>query len=116
MGSLDIESLYIQKANCRLLQALVEKKGAAAERELLKYLSDVLTTLTVMTTVKLLSGHADDEQYLDEANDNFTVSLCVMACFLSEVTSFMRLQGSCSCCWQCAQRQWQHANRPCDVV
>lgn len=60
------------------VQKLVNAKGLEAERELLTYLNDLVSTLTVMTTVKLLSGHADDEQYLDEPNDNFTVGTTLL--------------------------------------
>jgi len=55
-------------------QALLEKSGDAQEAELLTYLCDFASTLQVMTTVKLLSGHADDEHTLNEPNSMITVS------------------------------------------
>jgi len=54
-------------------QALVEKVGDAQEDELLTYLCDFTNTLKVMTTVKLLSGHAEDEHTLNEPNSMITV-------------------------------------------
>eukprot|EP00878_Enallax_costatus_P027143 GHUV01029196.1.p2 GENE.GHUV01029196.1~~GHUV01029196.1.p2 ORF type:complete len:143 (-),score=51.83 GHUV01029196.1:1933-2361(-) len=53
-------------------KALVEKSSDAQEAEILTYLSDFTSTLKVMTTVKLLSSHADDEHTLDEPNAMIT--------------------------------------------
>lgn len=58
---------------CPALQALVDKTGDAQEGEFLTYLGDFTSTLKVMTTVKLLSSHADDEQTLNERNTMITV-------------------------------------------
>ena len=55
-------------------QALVDKSGDAQEGELLTYVADFTSTVQVMTTVQLLSSHADDEQTLDEPNTMITVS------------------------------------------
>eukprot|EP00775_Hariotina_reticulata_P007333 gene7333-7545_t len=59
-------------ASSPAFKALVDKTGDAQEGELLTYLCDFTSTLKVMTTVKLLSGHADDEQTLNEPNDMIT--------------------------------------------
>ena len=59
-----------------LPQALVDKSGDAQEGELLTYVADFTGTVRVMTTVQLLSSHADDEQTLDEPNTMITVSTC----------------------------------------
>jgi hypothetical protein len=56
------------------LQALVGSSGDKQEAELLTYLADFKSTLQVMTTVKLLSSHADDEHTLNEPNAMLTVS------------------------------------------
>jgi hypothetical protein len=52
----------------------VGSSGDAQEGELLSYLADFKSTLQVMTTVKLLSSHADDEHTLNEPNAMITVS------------------------------------------
>jgi hypothetical protein len=56
------------------VQDLVGKSGDAQEGELLSYLADFKSSLQVMTTVKLLSSHADDEHTLNEPNAMLTVS------------------------------------------
>jgi hypothetical protein len=55
------------------VQALVGASGDAQEGELLSYLADFTSALQVMTTVKLLSSHADDEHTLNEPNPMITV-------------------------------------------
>jgi hypothetical protein len=56
------------------MQALVGSSGDKQEGELLTYLVDFKSALQVMTTVKLLSSHADDEHTLNEPNAMLTVS------------------------------------------
>eukprot|EP00775_Hariotina_reticulata_P007328 gene7328-7540_t len=58
--------------NSPAYKALVDKTGDTQEGELLTYLCDFTSTLKVMTTVKLLSGHADDEHTLNEPNSMIT--------------------------------------------
>jgi len=53
-------------------KALVDKSGDAQEGELLTYVADFTSAVQVMTTVQLLSSHADDEQTLDEPNTMIT--------------------------------------------
>ncbi|KAF6251343.1 lipoxygenase [Scenedesmus sp. NREL 46B-D3] len=58
-------------------KALVGKSGDAQEGELLSYLADFKSALQVMTTVKLLSSHADDEHTLNEPNAMLTDAAAV---------------------------------------
>jgi hypothetical protein len=58
------------------VQALFKAVGKgqkALEKELLTYLSDPVSALVEMVTVRLLSIHADGEQTLDERNYVLTV-------------------------------------------
>ncbi len=50
---------------CCLQRLANQAPGSAeSEKEFLSYLSPLSTTLKVMTTLKLLSSHSDEEQYL----------------------------------------------------
>ncbi|KAF6251346.1 lipoxygenase [Scenedesmus sp. NREL 46B-D3] len=53
-------------------RALVGKSGDAQEGELLSYLADFKSALQVMTLMKLLSSHADDEHTLNKPNNMLT--------------------------------------------